>query len=393
ERARALVDELVVRDALAERFRGELGRILAPLGDATAAAEAAPAGRQPPLAVERADGGWVVVAREPRAGMRPLRWRTLWVCVDADGLVEGADYADELTGRAVDRLLAHIEREAAPLAVLAAEQAAARVAAAARATLAAGRHLPRGYYLGRDLLGLRDEHTGGRRPAIDHSERLLARAVDLCADGEAERARPLLDRYVATRPDDPEGASDLGLCLLSLGDAESARGHLARAVALEPGNPLHHWNLAAACHRAGRLGGCYLALRAFLARATREEDGEHRRLAESFVAEYERFARLDFAGAAPSSLARADEHLHAGRAHLGAGEVDAGLASLQRAVRLVPAHHVAWTELGLALAESRPTRARRCIGRALAARPDYEPARQAEQRLQAHQRVMRKRSL
>jgi hypothetical protein len=53
---------------------------------------------------------------------------------------------------------------------------------------------------------------------------------------------------------------------------------------------------------------------------------------------------------------------------------------------------VAWTELGLALAASRPARARRCIERALAARPDYEPARAAADRLQASTRLQAKRA-
>ena len=62
-------------------------------------------------------------------------------------------------------------------------------------------------------------------------------------------------------PGDAEGESCLGICLLELGRPVLAMPHLEVACRAEPDEALHHWNLAAAAQKAGRVGRCYLALK------------------------------------------------------------------------------------------------------------------------------------
>jgi tetratricopeptide (TPR) repeat protein len=169
------------------------------------------------------------------------------------------------------------------------------VGAAARRTVSSGQTLPSGYYLGRDLLGITDSHVVGGRAGEPAA--LLGRAVDLLAAGESERARPLLEHCASIAPDDAEAASSLGLCLLAQGELPAAVLHLQRAAWIEPQWPLHHWNVAAAAHRAGDLATCAGALREFLARADEPlaaavDPGHGRRisLARRFVADHARLA-------------------------------------------------------------------------------------------------------
>jgi hypothetical protein len=75
---------------------------------------------------------------------------------------------------------------------------------------------------------------------------------------------------------------------------------LDRAALLEPEWPIHHWNAAAAAHRAGRAGACYLALRSFVERAADAPpaalDAGHATrvdVARRFLGDYERMCRLD----------------------------------------------------------------------------------------------------
>src|SRR5204863_2794548 len=105
-----------------------------------------------------------------------------------------------------------------------------------------------------------------------HLATLHGRAVDLLAAGEHARARPLLEHCFRIAPDDADIAASLGSCLLAAGEVEAARAPLALAARLEPAWALHHWNLAAACHRAGDLAGCWRALREYLVRTDGTSD-------------------------------------------------------------------------------------------------------------------------
>lgn len=297
--ARRLADELCARVDLDVAARSELVRVAAPLRLTCPPPVARPLGRPALLVGLRHHDGRIVVAVARRCAAidgRPAgrRWRFLCVLCDAAGSISDVHYRDDAT-LSVLRVEVVGPLEAAGYERFAVTGAAARrmVGAAARRSVTAGRTLPSAYYLGRDLLGITDGHVVGGRAGEPAA--LLGRAVDLLAAGESARARPLLEHCVAIAPDDAEAASSLGLCLLAMGELAAAIRHLARAAWLEPGWPLHHWNVAAAAHRAGELGTCARALAAFLARADDPlagavDPGHARRvsLARRFIADHER---------------------------------------------------------------------------------------------------------
>ncbi len=305
--ARRLADELCARVDLDVGARGELVRVVAPLRLSCPPPVARPLGRPALLVGLRHGDGRIVVAVARRSlafgtDGRPAsrrRWRFLCVLCDAAGSVTDVHYKDDATLASLREEVV-MPLEDAGYARFPLTNAAARrlVGAAARRTVSSGRALPSAYYLGRDLLGLTDGHVVGGRAGEPTA--LLGRAVDLLAAGESDRARPLLEHCVAIAPDDAEAASSLGLCLLAQGELRGAVRHLERAAWLEPAWPLHHWNLAAAAHRAGELTTCAEALRAFLARADDPSTGRlaatidpgHARrvtLARRFVADHARY--------------------------------------------------------------------------------------------------------
>lgn len=308
--ARRLADELCARIDLDVAARGELVRVAAPLRLTCPPPAARPLGRPALLVGLRHADGRIVVAvarRSPAVDGRPAsrrRWRFLCVLCDAAGAVADVHYRDDATLASLREDVV-MPLEDAGYARFTITNAAARrlVGAAARRTVAAGRALPSAYYLGRDLFGLTDAHVVGRagEPAA-----LLGRAVDLLAAGESGRARPLLEHCVAMAPDDAEAASSLGLCLLAQGDLAAAMRSLERAAWLEPAWPLHHWNVAAAAHRAGLLDACARALRNFLARADEPlaaaiDPGHTRRisLARRFIADHARYEGATAGGDEP----------------------------------------------------------------------------------------------
>jgi hypothetical protein len=262
-RAHHLVDELLLRTDLDPAFRGELARVAAPLAllEREPLAEP-PHGRPRAITLRHPDDRTVVIViRKDRS-----RTRLLCLLIDArDEIVEGLYRDDAGTVRAIEEeLIAPLLADRFVTVPARAALVRSLVADAARRTVAGGGELPGAYFLGRDLLDLRDAHQpdGAWRP--DVTATLLARGIELVAAGEVERARPLLERCVALCADDAEACASLGLCLFGNGEFDAARQHLERAAALEPGWPLHHWNLAALAHREGRLAACCAALRRFV---------------------------------------------------------------------------------------------------------------------------------
>ena len=250
----------------------------------------------------------LVTGRQP--GSRPRRLRSLCLLVGAEGALLDGHYAEDMTPGAIEReFAAPLASQGFVLEPAGLDAARGLAIQAARMVVLAGRVLPRSFYLGRDLLGLRDEHLDGtaRSRAAGDTAALLDRAIELIAAGQPDQARPLCQRYVAEAPDDAEGHAQLGLCLLGEGQADQALFHLGRAAWLAPSDPLHHWNLAAAAHRADRPGGCYLALLDYRDALDRGPDS-HRRadLAERFIHEYERLVELEHPGTAPAELAAAE---------------------------------------------------------------------------------------
>ena len=292
------------------RFEPEA--IVAPLRMATPADRprrpARALGRPALLAGLRHPDGRVVIAVARRV-TGESRWRSLAVLCGADGQLDSVRYADDTTPREVrEAIVAPLVADGYQRFALTATAAQRLIAAAARCAVTSGKSLPSPYYLGRDLLGLADSHlavgTDRDRAA------LLGRAIDLLAGGAPERARPLLERCVALSPDDPDAQAHLGLCRFRLGDFPAAVAALTRAAWLEPAWPLHHWNLAAAAHRAGDPATCARALHAFLDHAgdplahTIDASHGHRvALARRFLVDHGalRRGRADDHGLAPST--------------------------------------------------------------------------------------------
>jgi tetratricopeptide (TPR) repeat protein len=241
----------------------------------------------------------VVVASRKLPGEK--RWRRWAVLIDARGKIADCVHEDhaELDGAAVAaRLVADGYRSASDDY----EHARAMVAAAARLSADGGEQLASAYYLGRDLLDLGEAHLGGRTHAHPIST-TLGRAVELVGDGDHARARALLARCDRN---DPDVAAATAACLLAQGQPADAIAHLTRAIEAEPEWPLHHWNIAAACHQLGDTRGCYHALRRFIQTSAHptglyaDTDQPGRvALAHKLVAELERTSRL-----AGSPLAR-----------------------------------------------------------------------------------------
>lgn len=390
ERALWLADELLLRNDLAPHTRQALRRVRAPLGLAgykarpgavEASAEGqARAGIAAVLIGRHASGRTVAIASRPiaaRAGERPQRVRVMAMLLTADGALSDGLYSDAFAARRLDReLLGPLRRRGYRFATATIPQAAELVREAARSTMCLGRPLPRAFYLGRDLLGMYDEHVAGLR-APDDDGPLLERGLQLMFEGHAQRARPVLERYVRRVPDSAEGRAALARCLTSLGALEPACTQLVQAIALDPDNPLHHWNLSAIAHRQGRAGGCYLALLDYL-----DLVGEgafdagagacdaRLETAHAFVLEYERLAAVEYPEARPAAVARAEDLVHKARLRMVETKLEAAVALLEQAVAMVPGYHPAWLQLGIVFEQCACLDdAERCLRRALALRP------------------------
>jgi tetratricopeptide (TPR) repeat protein len=316
--ALALLDELLVRDEIEDACRHELrqrraaARQIAPAAAprtwrrGTAAGVTCRGARHP-------DGRRILLVSEREPADR-RRWRALCVLVAANGVLLDGHYAEELTASAIERdLVTPLGREGFAFAPVASAAARGFLIESARLAVRSGRALPRPFYLGRHLLGLRDEHLEGtaRSPEVVELAALLDRAIALVARREPARALPLLERYVSQMPEDAEGHAQLGLCRLGLGHAAAALEDLRRASALAPDDPLHHWNAAAAAHRAGLTGACYLALESYRKASKRSRDvapgaDQRRAIAHGFAQEYARLAVLEHPGASPRAVACAE---------------------------------------------------------------------------------------
>jgi hypothetical protein len=259
-----------------------------------------------------ANARFVVVASRKLSGER--RWRRWAVLIGPTGQID-----DCLHEEAVPRSPAGEDADAAPLiASLVADgyrvastdldHTRTVVATAARLTASDPQRLTSAYYVGRDLLDLGDAHMGPRRDARFTATLALARAIEHLADGDPARAAALLAQAATEADHDvaADHAAAVAACALAQGRHADAVEPLGRAIALEPGWPLHHWNLAAAFHAIGDAGGCYQALRRFLATSARPsalhgDPDQPARIAyaETRIVELARAARL-----AGRSLAR-----------------------------------------------------------------------------------------
>jgi hypothetical protein len=235
----------------------------------------------------------VVVASRKIAGER-RRWAVL---IGASGRIDDCLHEEE-AGDAGDAspLIDSLCADGYRIASTELARARALVAGAARMTALEPERLTSAYYLGRDLLDLGNAHLAGRDRG-DAASHALGRAVELLAQGDAARARALLEQRCD--PDNADVAGALAACLLALGEPAGAVQHLTRAIVAEPDWPLHHWNLAIALQRIEDAAGCYQALRRFVAASATpsglfgDPDQPGRvACAERMLAELERTARL-----------------------------------------------------------------------------------------------------
>jgi tetratricopeptide (TPR) repeat protein len=278
--------ELCARLDVAAELRERIAEV-ALAGDAPAVALRAPRPTRVDVLVD-AGARIVVIAGRKISGER--RWRRWAVLIDARGGIEDCVHEDAADGDNAE-LVAQLVADGYRVASDDHEHARALVAAGARAA----DRLSSAYYLGRDLLDLGEAHLGGRTHAHPVST-TLGRAVELVAEGDVSRARALLARCDRN---DPDVAAATAACLLAQNQPADAIAHLQRALDAEPDWPLHHWNIAVACHQLGDPRGCYQSLRRFLATSARpsglyaDADQPSRvALAHRWIAELERTSRL-----------------------------------------------------------------------------------------------------
>lgn len=290
-----LINELLVRDSLCERTRSALRQL-----EASAALEnrsislpkrpLQAASSRPGLRLARhASGRVALVAYAACHAHGPRRYRALSLLVDASGAMQDCEYLEQVPRSTVESLLlqplAEAGYELSPVAPGALKQHAIT---ATQFRLRTGKTIPRGYYLGRDLMGLADEHLPTRSASAKQKTRdaaLLARGTELLSRGRAEIARDLLLQYTKVHPDDSEALATLGSCLVKTGQTKAARDCLDKAAAIAPEVGRYHWNRAALAHQEGRIGECFLALQDYLA-CSSSGDASQRSVARELVLSY-----------------------------------------------------------------------------------------------------------
>lgn len=249
------------------------------------------------------DGRIIVVATRKCNGER--RWRRWAVLISETGVIEDCVHEETVAGNLdpTAALLSNLCGDGYRVVSSELDHARTLVATAARRTTRQDHALTSGYYLGRDLLDLRDAHVIAG--AVEAST--LARAVELLADGDLEGARTQFEQCAPDVTTTADWSGGYGACLLALGDHAAAVAPLERAVGAEPTWPLHHWNLGVALHRVGDARGCHAALRRFLSTSQIpgglvEDLAQPARVthARQLIAEIERIARLDRKRAAPA---------------------------------------------------------------------------------------------
>ena len=328
---------------------------------------------------ERPDGHRTVLVLRRHSRVSPPRLRALVVHVDPAGALGIVRYeADVVPQSGERRLIAALVKGGYALAPTRVEEAGRLVGAAARRSRETGKPLAVDYYLGRDLLDLTNEHARNVRDVRRSATGVLAEACSLLGSGQADRAHDLAQRYVEALPDDAEGHSVLGASLLALERETEALFCFEVAARLEPDLCVRSWNLAQAATRSNRLGAAYLALCHYVRTGARSHDAppERMRVARHFAGCFERFAQSEHPDCSAELVARAEELFERAHEHLTQGRATEAISGFEAVLKLVPSHYPSWGNLGAAyLAISRAEDAEYCLHKALAYRPDYEPAR------------------
>jgi tetratricopeptide (TPR) repeat protein len=362
-----LLEEVVLRDDLWTGAARQLGELRARIGPAIELP--APAGR---IYAGAGPAGAAILA--VRRGSSGRRRRALLVFLATDGALVRVLYDDSgAPGFALGALRGRLAADGYVMRRSSVRTVAARVAWAARRARDAGDRLPRGYFLGRDLVGLFDEHMAPAPPS--GAAQLLERGCELLESGDAAAARPLLAAFASVHPEDAEARTWIACALVALGEKDAALLHLRAAARLEPEDPVRHWNVASAARQAERHGLSYLALGEFLRRSRGKRTPARRRAAQRYRKLYEQMMAQEHPDARPRDIARAEELFQRACDHLDGGRPADAARGFEAVVRLIPSHHPSWSNLGAAYAQQgRSAEARRCLERALAHRPGYDVA-------------------
>ena len=297
-----LLVELLLRDDLDLRTRTRLRQIHVSVSPAAGAMSSTPRRVGLRLA-SHTDGRTALVCYARIPEQATTRYRAICLAVGVNAALLDCQYLESVTRSEIDRqLLSPLVMHGYQLSPIAQAAAKEHALAAIAARRQIGLSMPSDYYLGRDLLGLFDEHCQAHLGCDADNAALLARGTELMNRDQLDTARDLLVRYAELRPDDSEAMATLGACLMKRGELERARSHLARAAWLAPQVGRHHWNRASLAHHEGRLGDCFLALKEYL-RCMDSVDADHRSLAEAFVADYTRRAALQAPVASAQEIA------------------------------------------------------------------------------------------
>lgn len=309
ESAHLMLSELMLRDDLSPRTRLQLRQIRVSVACQGHELVGDPPHRPGLRLGTHEDGQVGLVCYARIAELVPTRYRAISFIMNADGALLDCRYLETATRSEVDRqLLSPLATHGYALTRIGSTAAKEYALAGVRGRIEAGLGLPRDFYLGRDLLGIHDEHRQNKHEQGANNAALLARGTELMNRNQLDTARELLIRYSQQRPDDSEGMATLGACLMKRGELERARAHLARAAWLAPQIGRHHWNGASLAHKEGRLGDCFVALQQYL-RCIDAVDTRQRHFAEEFIANYSRRATLRADGPAQQAPVRPRPHL------------------------------------------------------------------------------------
>ena len=287
-------------------------------------------------------------------------------------LLDGLDSADEID-QAVALIVDQVPEPEVPAFVAELVRHGGKKAAPVIKVLAARGGLTDETVQALDGLYREATATAADRAALE----ALERGLEYLEAGRPRAARRRLERFVGKQPDNAEGRSALGVCLLELDEIDAAIDELTEAIRLEPGQALHRWNLASAAKQADRMGGCYLALRDYLALTDDNEGAVERRTeAKSFVRAYERMLRGNHPGVPLRDVLRGEELFARAYAALSEGRHAEAAQGFENVLALVPRHYPSWGNLGAAyLGLDRTAEAQRCLERALELNPDYTIAK------------------
>jgi hypothetical protein len=267
QQARWLADELLARLDLESAARANIRRITAVIRCAAT-----------PLPVEdsavtvkalvNAHANAVIVAHS--------RTRSVAFLIDGGGELLDTLYEDPITPRAVASWLRLLLREGYQEVVMEFSAAQSMVVNASRRAVASNAKLKAGYYQGRDLLQLGNQHLGRLGDYEVDSARSVAAGygIDLLAAGDPSAAYELLGQCVASDLLQAENNSELalayGMACLETNNIADAAHWLEIASTSDPIGAEPAWNWACAAQLNGDSATMSRALQNYCERAQRE---------------------------------------------------------------------------------------------------------------------------